>query len=154
MLKTRVTTECVPNVDRVVNDFAPQKSKVSAKQKSREVSKFEEVSNVLDASQILSLREILNWGQFANCKGKMKLFFAPKAERPQARQRREAKAQKLCSSCSVRERCQEFARQNHEYGFWGGENEEQRHLAGFTVTAPVGVRTRHLRKPLKNIELF
>ena len=27
----------------------------------------------------------IDWTQFANCKGKTHLFFAPKAERPQAR---------------------------------------------------------------------
>lgn len=106
-------------------------------------SKSDQVEIDLDVSQITALREILNWGQFANCKGKMKLFFAPKAERPQARHRREAKAQILCSACTVRESCQEFARENHEYGFWGGESEEQRHLAGFTVAAPIGIRARH-----------
>jgi hypothetical protein len=31
---------------------------------------------------------------------------------------------------------------NHEYGYWGGESEEDRHLAGFTVSAPIGVRAR------------
>jgi WhiB family redox-sensing transcriptional regulator len=25
---------------------------------------------------------------------------------------------------------------------WGGESEEERHLAGFTVAAPIGVRAR------------
>ena len=33
----------------------------------------------------------IDWTQFANCKGKTKLFFAPKAERPQARERREVR---------------------------------------------------------------
>lgn len=78
----------------------------------------------------------------------MKLFFAPSAERPQARQRREAKARKLCLLCSVQAACLQFAREHHEYGYWGGESEEQRHLAGFTVAAPIGIRARHLRKPL------
>ncbi|MEZ5222758.1 MAG: hypothetical protein R2743_14780 [Ilumatobacteraceae bacterium] len=38
--------------------------------------------------------------------------------------------------------CRDFARAHHEYGFWGGESEEDRHLAGFTVAAPIGVRSR------------
>lgn len=82
------------------------------------------------------------WQDFAACKGRTRLFFAPKAERPQARARREAKAQKLCSACPVLDRCRSFARQNREYGYWGGESEEDRHLAGFTVSAPIGVRAR------------
>jgi WhiB family redox-sensing transcriptional regulator len=87
----------------------------------------------------------LAWKQSANCKGRMKLFFALRAERPQARVRREAKAQKLCAECAVQEICKSFARNFHEYGFWGGENEEDRHLAGFTVAAPIGIRAREAR---------
>ena len=87
----------------------------------------------------------IDWTQFANCKGKTHLFFAPKAERPQARARREAKARSLCSKCVVQETCKEFARVNHEYGLWGGESEEERHLAGFTIAAPVGLRSAKYR---------
>jgi WhiB family redox-sensing transcriptional regulator len=87
----------------------------------------------------------IDWTQFANCKGKTHLFFAPKAERPQARARREAKARSLCNACIVRDTCREFARVNHEYGLWGGESEEERHLAGFTIAAPVGLRSAKYR---------
>lgn len=90
----------------------------------------------------------IDWTQFSNCKGKTHLFFAPKAERPQARARREAKARSLCDVCIVRDTCRDFARVNHEYGLWGAESEEERHLAGFTIAAPVGLRSakyRHLR---------
>ena len=55
---------------------------------------------------------------------------------------REAKARSLCDACSVQSICKEYARNNHEYGFWGGENEEQRHMAGYTVAAPIGIRAR------------
>lgn len=82
------------------------------------------------------------WQEYAACKGRTRLFFPPKAERPQARARREAKAQKLCDSCPVQAPCREHARNNHEYGYWAGESEEDRHLAGFTVSAPIGVRAR------------
>ncbi|HAP77842.1 MAG TPA: WhiB family transcriptional regulator [Acidimicrobiaceae bacterium] len=82
------------------------------------------------------------WMESANCKGRTTLFFPPKAERPQARARREAKARRLCMACSVLEECRSYARTNHEYGFWAGESEEDRHLAGFTVSAPIGVRAR------------
>jgi WhiB family redox-sensing transcriptional regulator len=85
-----------------------------------------------------------DWQDFAVCKGQMPLFFARKAERPQARVRREAKADKLCKSCPVRPQCLESSRENREYGFWAGESEEQRHLAGYTLTAPIGIRSRHV----------
>ncbi|CAB4870322.1 unannotated protein [freshwater metagenome] len=82
------------------------------------------------------------WADQALCKGRTSLFFAPRAERPQARARREAQAGLLCASCEVAATCRSFARANHEYGYWGGESEEDRHLAGFTVSAPIGVRAR------------
>lgn len=82
------------------------------------------------------------WQVDAACTGRTRLFFPPRAERPQARARREAKAQKLCDSCPVQAPCRDHARNHHEYGFWAGESEEDRHLAGFTVTAPIGVRAR------------
>ena len=83
-----------------------------------------------------------HWQDLAVCKGRTKLFFAPKAERPQARARREAKAQQLCAVCPVQRTCRSYARTNREYGYWAGESEEDRHLAGFTVSAPIGVRAR------------
>jgi len=83
-----------------------------------------------------------HWKDLAACKGRTKLFFPPKAERPQARARREAKAHKLCAQCPVLDACRMSARTNHEYGYWAGESEEDRHLAGFTVSAPIGVRAR------------
>ena len=85
------------------------------------------------------------WTAFAACKGHTPLFFPPKAERPQARERREAKARRLCDVCVVAESCRTFAREHHEYGFWAGESEEDRHLAGFTVSAPIGIRARGVR---------
>ncbi len=83
-----------------------------------------------------------DWRHEANCAGQTRLFFPPKAERPQARVRREARAARLCDACPVRLPCREYARANHEYGFWAGESEEERHLLGFTVAAPIGIRAR------------
>ncbi len=97
-----------------------------------------------------TIHEIVDWTEFANCKGKMKLFFAPRAERPEARERREFKAHKLCAECIVQNTCRSYARDNHEYGYWGGENEEDRHLAGFTIAAPIGIRARGTRLELKS----
>ena len=82
------------------------------------------------------------WQEFAVCKGYTRLFFAPVAERPQARDRREAKARVLCNLCPVQDQCREHARGNREYGYWGGENEEDRYVLGYTVTAAIGARTR------------
>jgi WhiB family redox-sensing transcriptional regulator len=42
----------------------------------------------------------------------------------------------------VKTQCVEFARRNHEYGFWGGESEDERHAAGFRLIAPIGIRAR------------
>ena len=83
-----------------------------------------------------------DWRDRANCTGDTTLFFAKKAERPQARARREAKAQRLCDGCEVQLECRDFARDHREYGFWAGESEEDRHLLGFTVSAPIGIRAR------------
>ena len=82
------------------------------------------------------------WQDAAACKGRTRLFFPPKAERPQARARREAKAEQLCSACPVQEPCRSHARGNQEYGFWGGESEDERHAAGYRLIAPIGVRAR------------
>jgi WhiB family redox-sensing transcriptional regulator len=87
-----------------------------------------------------------DWREFAACHGRLELFFGKVAERPQARERREAKARKLCDACVVRQPCRQFAREHREYGFWGGENEEERYLAGYPVTAAIGVRVRLARE--------
>lgn len=82
------------------------------------------------------------WMQAAACKGLTHLFFPPPAERPQARDRREAMAKAVCGSCGVQGTCRSFARSNHEYGYWGGESEDERHAAGYRLIAPIGVRAR------------
>jgi WhiB family redox-sensing transcriptional regulator len=86
---------------------------------------------------------VVDWMDDAECKGHTPLFFPPKAERPQARARREARARALCMRCAVADDCRSFAREHHEYGYWAGESEEERHLAGFTISAPIGVRSRN-----------
>lgn len=83
-----------------------------------------------------------HWVRHAACKGLTQLFFPSVAERPQARDRREAAARALCLGCNVRDECCEFARVHHEYGFWGGESEDERHAAGYRLLAPIGVRSR------------
>jgi WhiB family redox-sensing transcriptional regulator len=83
-----------------------------------------------------------DWMRQAACKGLTHLFFPTPAERPQARERREATAREVCASCTARSSCQVFAREQHEYGFWGGESEDERHAAGYRLIAPIGVRAR------------
>jgi WhiB family redox-sensing transcriptional regulator len=106
---------------------------------------FETRTNLPDDFEVRGPIGDIDWTQFANCKGKTHLYFAPKAERPQARARREAKARTLCDNCIVKQTCRDFARVNREYGLWGGESEEERHLAGFTIAAPVGLRSAKYR---------
>ncbi len=78
----------------------------------------------------------------AACRGLSEVFFPTPAERPQARQGREQMAQTICATCEVILTCRDFARNHHEYGYWGGESEEQRHQAGFHLIAPIGIRAR------------
>lgn len=85
---------------------------------------------------------VRDWREHAACVGQTQLFFPKVAERPQARARREAKAAKLCQECDARLPCRDYAREHHEFGFWGGENEEERTRAGYAVPNPVGARRR------------
>ncbi|MEM9041321.1 MAG: WhiB family transcriptional regulator [Actinomycetota bacterium] len=85
------------------------------------------------------LPAVPSWQEAAVCKGRTDLFFPKRSERPEARERRERAAAMLCQKCPVRVPCQQDARENREYGFWGGESEHERHLAGFKVAAPVGL---------------
>jgi WhiB family redox-sensing transcriptional regulator len=85
----------------------------------------------------------LPWTEHAACKGQTSLFFAPAGERPEARAVRENKAKAICAVCEVSRPCREWARENREYGFWGGESEELRAAAGFRVDMPVGRVARY-----------
>ncbi len=82
------------------------------------------------------------WMAEAACSGHTELFFAPHAERPQARIKRESRARRICQTCPVLFECRRHARTNLEYGFWGGESEDERASAGYAVPAPVGGRSR------------
>ena len=81
-----------------------------------------------------------NWIERAACKGMTHLFFPSPAERPQRRKRREDEARQICQSCPVKLPCRDFARNHLEYGLWGAENEDERHMAGYHLPAPIGVR--------------
>ena len=90
-------------------------------------------------SDVVRLSTSPDWREHANCRGHLHLFFAKKAERPEARARREAKAKQLCDDCPVFEECRSFARSTRQYGYWAGESELDRHLLGFHTTAPIGL---------------
>ncbi len=85
----------------------------------------------------------LAWADDAMCRGQTPLFFAPQGERPEARVVREAKARSICHACPVIEACRTWARDQREYGFWGGESEEERAAAGYRVDMPVGRVARY-----------
>jgi WhiB family transcriptional regulator, redox-sensing transcriptional regulator len=85
----------------------------------------------------------LAWTDTAACQGQTPLFFAPQGERPEARVVREAKARAICHRCPVIEPCRTWAREQREYGFWGGESEEERAAAGYRVDMPVGRVARY-----------
>ena len=69
------------------------------------------------------------------------LFFPSSAERPQARNavRRWHARCATCVPCASRAGVRP---RHHEYGFWGGESEDERHAAGYRLIAPIGVRAR------------
>ena len=58
---------------------------------------------------------------------------------------RETIARAYCAACPVELACRMWAWENREYGFWGGESEEERAAAGFRVDLPVGRIARYPR---------
>lgn len=90
------------------------------------------------------------WMEEAACNGKSHLFFAPFAERPEARVRREASARRICEGCESLAACREYARTNRELGFWGGESESERADAGFAPTTPIIGRKRVAEERARN----
>ncbi|HEV7722621.1 MAG TPA: WhiB family transcriptional regulator [Iamia sp.] len=82
-----------------------------------------------------------DWTAQAACRGRLDLFYAPHAERPSARARREAEGRRVCNACPVRDACRSHARQHLELGLWGGETEEERAAAG----CPPSPASRRLR---------
>lgn len=99
------------------------------------------VEDLLDALQHVTEID-LSWMGLAECSGRPNLFFSPPFERPGARMARESAAKAVCLQCEALDPCKAYGRDNHEYGVWGGENEEERVSAGFRLNAPVGIRRR------------
>jgi len=106
----------------------------------------DETGVLMAVSELSTTEQVVpeTWMAKAACRGLTSVFFPPSAERPQARERREALARSVCAACAVVLTCRDFARSNHEYGFWGGESEDERHAAGYRLIAPIGTRARPL----------
>jgi WhiB family transcriptional regulator, redox-sensing transcriptional regulator len=100
----------------------------------------------LDLKDRRSFPGVLEWTELALCKGRTELFFPHLRERPERRARREAEARALCMACAVREQCKVWARDHREYGFWGGESEEERADAGFRAAISAGEPDTYLRR--------
>lgn len=77
-----------------------------------------------------------DWTAQAMCRGKTAIFFAPPGEREGRRKRREALACAYCAVCPVRDLCGAAGREGREHGIWGGENDEERAVAGFAPRSP------------------
>lgn len=77
-----------------------------------------------------------SWHAAAMCRGKTHIFFATPGERDGRRNRREALARAYCACCTVAEQCREAGREGREHGLWGGENDEQRAMAGSGPRSP------------------
>ena len=92
------------------------------------------------------------WAERALCKGLTEVFFGPASERPERRVEREALANSYCQACPVIDACRRYARLNHEHGFWGGENDEQRASAGFAPRSPSRRSVIAARDRAKNTE--
>jgi WhiB family redox-sensing transcriptional regulator len=96
-----------------------------------------------------------SWYDAANCRGQSRLFYPPPGEAAAARLLRERRAAGVCGRCVVRDDCRSWAREQHEFGFWGGESEAARSAAGFvprtvgelrvTPERPTQVRDRRIR---------
>ena len=98
-------------------------------------------------------RSIGSWADEASCKGYSYLFYPKDAERPQAKDRREQKAKTLCAVCPVLEQCKSYARANAEFGIWGGENEEERFLAGYEFPKYAGANNLRRLKRQRQVKL-
>ncbi len=85
----------------------------------------------------------LAWTADASCQGRASCSSRPPVSDPRPASLRESQARSVCTSCPVMRQCRDWARENREYGFWGGESEEDRAAAGFRVDMPVGRVARY-----------
>lgn len=76
------------------------------------------------------------WKDAGLCNGMTHVFFGQASERPERRREREKLARSICGACPVMMECLFAGRLNNEHGIWGGENDEERALAGHTPRSP------------------
>ena len=90
------------------------------------------------------------WSEHAACKGSLHIFYGEDNHQSEKRKIRVQKAKSICFICPVLKECRDYARSNAEFGIWGGEDEEERYLAGSPMppyaTASVARRLRNMRK--------
>ena len=67
------------------------------------------------------------------------------SENRQQRMKREKLAAAICKQCPVVDKCRQHAREQGELGFWGGESEEQRFLAGYLRDSVVSRRRKYAK---------
>ena len=84
----------------------------------------------------------LRWTEQAACRGESRLFFAPAGERPEGPRPARPRPERVPRVPGAR-RLPRLGREHREYGFWGGESEEDRAAAGFRVDMPVGRVARY-----------
>jgi WhiB family redox-sensing transcriptional regulator len=72
-----------------------------------------------------------SWFEAAKCRGKSQFFYPPANETASDRALRERYASVICASCVALDECRTWAREQREFGFWGGESEAARAAAGF-----------------------
>jgi WhiB family redox-sensing transcriptional regulator len=88
------------------------------------------------------------WFEEAQCRGKSRLFYPPPNETSADRTVRERYAAMVCASCAAMPDCRSWARNQHEFGYWGGESEAARTAAGFVPRNPGELRvTSSSRQP-------
>lgn len=71
------------------------------------------------------------WYADAPCRGKSGLFYPTANEPASSRIARERRAAVVCAGCDARLACRDWAREQREFGYWGGESEAARTAAGF-----------------------
>jgi hypothetical protein len=92
------------------------------------------------------------WMNDAACRGKTEYFYSAngKKENIILKQRRELIAKQICSTCVHIEPCRALARENDEYGIWGGENEDDRFRAGYMRSNAIYIRQSKPYQRLKD----